>query len=451
MKLFILFMAILVVGCNKRPLEKSDDINRMKVTYFGALNVQKTSVELHWGCSSETVGYLMYGKTGTENIQYLWLPSKQHFYNVTGLTLGNTYKAIAFCGSLDLSTSTYLQTFYTSAGISDEIKSRGIWILGGLGYSNTAISQVDLYDPVDDTWYTNVTSIPTARSYAGIASYNKKIYVFGGLVSTNPSNIVEQFDPYTETWTTMENMPTSLQGVYATGGDDAVYLMGGSVTNTVTASLPNVIYRFIPENGTSGQWDALTTSVSIPARTDFAGCSTGGTVYFNSGRANDGIAQLVSDAYIPSGNTISSTNEASFSVAAFGAASACYRTRPLGPYTQDNPAMFVLGGSTLDNTDQPPTAILASNRFEYYLTPSDTGTNVVSVGPNLPNSLYYPAAEISYEKRKIYVFGGANVVNVPTSKVYSLDLADPSQGTWTTESKDMPVARFGHKAVIINR
>ena len=327
-------MAILVVGCNKRPLEKSDDINRMKVTYFGALNVQKTSVELHWGCSSETVGYLMYGKTGTENIQYLWLPSKQHFYNVTGLTLGNTYKAIAFC---------------------------------------------------------------------------------------------------------------------AASGDDAVYLMGGSVTNTVTASLPNVIYRFIPENGTSGQWDALTTSVSIPARTDFAGCSTGGTVYFNNGRANDGIAQLVSDAYIPSGNTISSTNEASFSVAAFGAASACYRTRPLGPYTQDNPAMFVLGGSTLDNTDQPPTAILASNRFEYYLTPSDTGTNVVSVGPNLPNSLYYPAAEISYEKRKIYVFEGANVVNVPTSKVYSLYLADPSQGTWTTESKDMPVARFGHKAVIINR
>lgn len=211
------------------------------------------------------------------------------------------------------------------------------------------------------------------------------------------------------------------------------------------------MFRFIPENGELGEWKILPTNDPVSARVDYSGCSTGGTIYFNSGRASDGTVQLVSDAYVVSSNTTTTLSEASFGTATYGAAAACYRPRPLGPYTEDEPAMFVIGGSSLDNTTQPPTAIQSINRVEYYLTPSDDGNNTVNTGPNLPNELYYPATEISYENRKIYIFGGANVVNVPTSKVYSLGLQDPSVGVWETGENDMPIARFGHKAVIIGR
>ena len=452
MKLFTLVLISLsIVSCNKRPLEKSDKINRMEVTYILATNVQKTTVDIQWGCSSAAEGYLMYGKTGVENLQYLWLPSKQHIYHVTGLTLGNDYKAAAFCGSLDLTNSSYFQNFSTLSGIAENIKQRGIWIVGGISYSNGPVTQIDLYDPVDDIWYEKVTDIPTARTYSAITAYRNKIYVFGGIVDETPVNTVEEFDASTETWKTLETMPVALQGAMAVAGEDGIYLVGGSISTSVSSSIPDVVFRFIPENGELGVWKTLPTNNPVAARVDYAGCSAGGTIYINSGRSSSGTVQLVSDAYVVSSNTTTSLSEASFGTAAYGIGSVCYKPRPLGPNTEDSPAMFLVGGSSLDNITQPPTAIQSTNRFEYYLTPSDTGTNTVSTGPNLPVALYYPATEISYENRKIYVFGGANVVNVPTSKVYSLGLADPSVGIWETETKDMPIARFGHKAVILNR
>ncbi|MCB1193891.1 MAG: hypothetical protein KDK90_25880, partial [Leptospiraceae bacterium] len=405
----ILGLLLCFMHCSKGPLKKSDDVNRLKVTYFISTNVQKTSVELHWGCSSEAEGYLMYGKEGIENLQYLWLPSKQHFYNVTGLTLGNTYKAAAFCGNIDTSATTYFQNFYTLSGIAEDIKQRGIWILGGMSYSNGPVAQVDLYDPVENKWYEKVSEIPTPRTYSAITSYRSKIYIFGGIVDDTPVNTVEEFDPSTETWKTLETMPVALQGSMAVAGEDAIYILGGSISTSVTSAIPDVVFRFIPEKGDLGTWKILSAS-NISARVDYSGCSTGGTVYFNSGRASDGSAQLVSDAYVVSGNTTTTTTEASFGIASFGAAAACYRPRPLGPNTEDSPAMFVIGGSSLADKDQPPGAVQSINRVEYYLTPSDTGSNTVNTAPNLPVALYYPATEVSYENRKIYVFGGANVV-----------------------------------------
>ncbi|HMV44768.1 MAG TPA: kelch repeat-containing protein, partial [Leptospiraceae bacterium] len=54
--------------------------------------------------------------------------------------------------------------------------------------------------------------------------------------------------------------------------------------------------------------------------------------------------------------------------------------------------------------------------------------------------------------RRLYVFGGATIVNVPTSTVYWIDLSNPSTGPWNTvTTTTMPVPRFGHTAILINR
>jgi hypothetical protein len=89
--------------------------------------------------------------------------------------------------------------------------------------------------------------------------------------------------------------------------------------------------------------------------------------------------------------------------------------------------------------------------FDYYKVAPSSGTpNAVVPGSVLPAAVYYPAAEVSYDRRALYVFGGATAVNVPATRTYALDLAAPTGSAWT-ETTGMPVARYGHKAVIINR
>ena len=47
-------------------------------------------------------------------------------------------------------------------------KLRGIWLVGGLASPsiNSTIASIDLYDPVEDKWYSTVTNLPKAVSFA---------------------------------------------------------------------------------------------------------------------------------------------------------------------------------------------------------------------------------------------------------------------------------------------
>ncbi len=310
---------------------------------------------------------------------------------------------------------------------------------------------IDLYDPVTDIWYENVTTVPTPRAYSGIVSLNGKIYVIGGVANPSGflvSNLVEEYDPFNNSWRTLNPAPVSIQGVLAAVSGNSIFLLGGSVTLSSAASIPNVLYRFTPNSGI-GTWTTISSASPILARMDLSGCSVDGSIFFNMGRDTTGTSQFSSDAYIPSSNTTTTLGEGNFSLSRFGTSSACYRPKPTDPFPSDSPAIFLAGGSTLGNSNQPPSAILSSNRFDFYLTPS--GTNTVVTGPNLPVNLYAPASEISYENRRLYVFGGANVVNVPTSTVYSIDLSNPAVGPWNTLTKQIPTARYGHQAIILNR
>ena len=48
----------------------------------------------------------------------------------------------------------------------------------------------------------------TARRYSAVGSLNGKIYVIGGIdVSGQPTDLVEEYDPPTDTWSTKNNFP----------------------------------------------------------------------------------------------------------------------------------------------------------------------------------------------------------------------------------------------------
>jgi N-acetylneuraminic acid mutarotase len=122
-----------------------------------------------------------------------------------------------------------------------------IYVLGGQRTDSVpapATNVVEIYDPVTNTW-TPATSMPTARMGLVAVVVNGKIYAIGGRTdgtSTSAVGTVEEFDPNTNLWTTRNTMPTPrffAAGVLAAG---EIHVAGGefeiNVLNTVEAYNP---------------------------------------------------------------------------------------------------------------------------------------------------------------------------------------------------------------------
>jgi N-acetylneuraminic acid mutarotase len=104
--------------------------------------------------------------------------------------------------------------------------------------------------------------MPTPRSGFGIAVYQNKIYVIGGIFRENNAvqsgftGVTEVYDPLTDTWETKEPMPTARSSLDANVVGGKIYLIGG-------AKHAGVLYAF--SQGTGGLnevYDPLTDSWS---------------------------------------------------------------------------------------------------------------------------------------------------------------------------------------------
>ncbi len=106
-----------------------------------------------------------------------------------------------------------------------------IYAIGGFNGSNyLAINE--MYNPETDTWTTK-QSMPTARHDFAIAVFQNKIYVIGGIFDESGvdfsgyTGVNEVYDPQTDTWETMEPMPTARAGLDANVVGNKIYLIGG--------------------------------------------------------------------------------------------------------------------------------------------------------------------------------------------------------------------------------
>ena len=105
--------------------------------------------------------------------------------------------------------------FYVPGGLSDE---------GIIHVEDGA----ERYDPLTDSWET-IAEMPDQRHHLVAAGWDRFLYLFGGFTATDWSGTTDvwRYDPVSDTWSTLTEAPQEFGAGAAVTIDDAIYLIGG--------------------------------------------------------------------------------------------------------------------------------------------------------------------------------------------------------------------------------
>ena len=137
----------------------------------------------------------------------------------------------------------------------------------------TAVSPVFASEAIADSWSTK-TPMTQARTGLGVVAVDGKIYAIGGLADLNfkPGCIVgtnECYNPGTDTWVTLEPMPTPRVGFAIATCEGKIYCIGGS---TFEQAPP---FR---SSGINEVYDVATNSWSVKSSMPVEGATFAGVV-----------------------------------------------------------------------------------------------------------------------------------------------------------------------------
>jgi len=113
----------------------------------------------------------------------------------------------------------------------------------------TNVVATEAYDPATNSW-TALADLPTPRSGGAGAVLDGKLYVLGGgLPGSTVYKIIERYDPASNTWEKLDDMPVEATGHRAVAVNGSIYVFGGFVvTNGQRQGFVGITnaYRFTP-------------------------------------------------------------------------------------------------------------------------------------------------------------------------------------------------------------
>ena len=165
-----------------------------------------------------------------------------------------------------------------------------IYAIGGEG-SRGRLQVVEEYDPVSNTWTTKAP-MPTTRAYLAAGAVGGKIYAIGGFGNNTTLNVdtslkvVEEYNPASNTWTTKAPMPTTRSDLAAAEVGGKIYAIGGYPNRTV-------VEEYDPAS------DTWTTKAPMPTgRHELAAAAVGGKIYAMGGASSGAFLNVVEE-YTP--------------------------------------------------------------------------------------------------------------------------------------------------------
>lgn len=191
-----------------------------------------------------------------------------------------------------------LTAIWLTLAIGTQAQAQGVWetkapmptartgvatgVIAGQLYVATGslTTAVEVYDPALNTW-TITAPIPTNRAFASAGGIDGKLYVVGGCINSDCrigwTNILEVYDPATDTWTTKASMPTARAGASEGVIAGQLYVAGGFQSCGACLAL-NTLEVYDPATNT---W---TTKASMPtARSHMGGAVINGKLHVVGG------------------------------------------------------------------------------------------------------------------------------------------------------------------------
>lgn len=114
-------------------------------------------------------------------------------------------------------------------GICAAFLNGKIYVIGGQTSNGQIVDIVERYDPLTDSWETGLPRLENERVNAAAVVFEGKIFVMGGKNGDGEVlNKVEIFDPAKNQWKSASELEEKRQGLAAVVLKDVIYVLGGS-------------------------------------------------------------------------------------------------------------------------------------------------------------------------------------------------------------------------------
>ncbi|MEJ1222371.1 PKD domain-containing protein [Sediminicola sp. 1XM1-17] len=149
-----------------------------------------------------------------------------------------------------------------------------IWVIGAFktnAYPNElSADHIWAFDPATQTWIQGA-EIPAGRKRgsSGLVVYNDKFYVVGGNSIGHDGGFVpwfDEYDPATNTWTTLTNAPRARDHFHAVVIGDKLYAAGGRLTDYPDNVFNQTISEVDVYDFTNNSWSTLPSNQNIPTQ-----------------------------------------------------------------------------------------------------------------------------------------------------------------------------------------
>ena len=122
-----------------------------------------------------------------------------------------------------------------------------IYVIGGRK-ENAILSTVEKYSTIENKWL-SAASMPTARWSLMTCSADGKIYAFGGISGIGNNrralDIVEAYDPNSNSWQSVGKMPEPRQGAAIAEVNGLIYVISGKIASYVEATTSDQITEHV--------------------------------------------------------------------------------------------------------------------------------------------------------------------------------------------------------------
>jgi N-acetylneuraminic acid mutarotase len=226
---------------------------------------------------------------------------------------GFSYRSINSTEAYDPATDTWVgkASMPTSRdGLGVAVFQGKIYCFGGRNVSkdySISINVNEVYDTETDSWETKMP-MPTARSGFQANVVDDKIYLIGGRVESESSSIskksaqVEIYDPLTDTWAFGLPIPTAVAGYASAVLDGKIYIISGVAGGSTYTNLTQV---YDPK---TDEW-SFSAPIPMGVTAAAAGSTTGtkaAKAIYVIGGSNETYplnGQYVNQAYFPESNS----------------------------------------------------------------------------------------------------------------------------------------------------